>query len=262
MKRPRVVIPEIYQNVDNYTKAMYAAGMDPVVVSVQSVQVVDSIQQEFMDYHEFSPASCDGLLLPGGGDINPESYGESNHGSMPVDEWVDDLQFRMLKDFVRCKKPILGICRGLQLINVWFGGSLIQDLEDASVHRSKPAAGDLVHDCRAEKGCWLAKLYGESFPHNSNHHQAVCRLGEGLTVDSRCPFDDVIEAFHHATLPIFAVQWHPERMCLAHERSDTVNGLEIFRFFCRVCGGSSGHSDPYRDDPFRRDGIVSDGLGL
>lgn len=296
--RPRIIIPEIHQDISNYTKAMYAAGMDPIVVSVQSIQMKNTIQtaksiqmerttqqersihtekpihkensiktekyiqQEFMDYQDVNPASCDGLLLPGGGDINPNAYGEENRGSNPVDEWVDKLQFKMLELFLQCGKPVFGICRGLQLINVWFGGTLIQDLEDAPVHKWKPQGGDQVHSCRTEKGCWLAGLYGETFFHNSSHHQAVGRLGDGLVVDSRCPLDDVVEAFHHTSLPVYAVQWHPERMCLAHERTDTVNGLEILRFFCGICGGGHDSDDPCRDHPFRLGGVVSDGLGL
>lgn len=260
--RPRIAIPEIHQNMINYTRAMEAAGIDPLVVSMQSIQTVSPSQQEYMDYNDVNIDSCDGLLLPGGGDINPELYGESNQGSIPVDMWVDHLQFRILEDFVNHHKPILGICRGMQMINVWFGGSLIQDLKDADVHRHIPRVKDQVHACRAAKGSWLEELYGESFCCNSNHHQAISLLGKDLIADSHCPLDDVIESLHHASLPIYGVQWHPERMCLAHERSDTVNGLAIFRFFCVLCGGEPSSNDPYADHPFRKEGIVSDGLGL
>ena len=65
MSRPRVAIPEIHQDVSNYTRAMYAAGMDPIIVSVQSIQMKKNTQQEYMDFNDVSPASCDGLLLPG-----------------------------------------------------------------------------------------------------------------------------------------------------------------------------------------------------
>ena len=262
MTRPRVAIPEIHQNMVNYTRAMEAAGIDPLVVSFQSIQIEKPSQQEYIDYHEVNALSCDGLLLPGGGDINPELYGQENHGSNPVDRWLDDIQFRILEDFIRHRKPVLGICRGMQVINVWFGGSLIQDMEDASVHMHIPRDKDQVHECRVVKGSWLEKLYAESFYHNSNHHQAVCRLGNDLTVDSHCPVDDVVEALHHNSLPVYGVQWHPERMCLAHKRPDTVDGLAVFRFFCALCGGRPDREDPYADHPFRQEGIVSDGLGL
>ena len=256
MNRPRVIIPEIYQDVSNYTKAMTAAGIEPLVVSVQAAQIMHTVQQEYMDYQDVYVPSFDGLLIPGGGDINPDEYGEINHGSSPVEKWVDELQFRMLEDFIRNKKPVFGICRGLQIINVRFGGSLIQNLDDAPVHNQDPGEPDRVHACITREGSWLRDLYGESFVHNSSHHQAVHRLGDDLVVDSWCSTDDVVESIHHTALPIYAVQWHPERMCLSHERSDTVNGLEIFRFFCRVCGG-----EPVLDDPYTGQ-IVSGGLGL
>lgn len=256
MERPRIIVPEIYQDVTNYTKAMFAAGMEPVVVSVQSAQIMRTVQQEYMDYRDVRVSSFDGLLIPGGGDINPDEYGQINHGSHPVEKWVDELQFRMLEDILKAHKPVLGICRGLQMINVRFGGTLIQNLKDAPLHIPPRGERDRVHGCHAVKNSWLERLYGASFSHNSCHHQAVRRLGEGLVVDGRCPADGVVESLHHTSLPVYAVQWHPERMCLAHARPDTVDGLAVFRFFCEVCGGRPDHEDPYRGQ------IVSDGLGL
>ena len=262
MYRPRIAIPEIYQNVSNYTNAMYAAGMEPIVVSVQTAHAARSSQKEYMDWKDIRPESCDGLILPGGGDINPQAYGEENQGSVPVDPWIDTLQMELLKSFLRLRKPVFGICRGLQVINVCLGGSLIQDLEDTSVHMATPRCNDQVHACRAVKGSWIESLYGESFFHNSNHHQAVRRLGEDLVADGFCPLDGVVESFHHARLPIYGVQWHPERMCLSHERSDTVNGLAVFLYFCTICGGEAEGVNAVSEDPYRRMGMVSEGLGL
>ena len=189
MYRPRIVIPEIHQNVNNYTNAMYASGIDPIVVSVQSIHASFSSQKEYMDWNDVRPETCDGLLLPGGGDINPQKYGEENHGSLPVDPWIDTLQFDLLDRFLRHQKPVLGICRGLQMINVCLGGSLIQDLDDALVHMCDPRCKDQVHTCKAEKGSWVEGLYGERFALNSNHHQAIRRMGEDLIADSVCPLD-------------------------------------------------------------------------
>ena len=238
MKRPRIVIPEINQNVKNYVNAAAAAGMEPVVVSVQAEQVPQTYQQEYLDYSEFRVDAYDGLLLPGGGDINPARYGQEDHGSTMINDELDKLQFAILDDFVKKGKPVFGICRGHQVINVYFGGTMIQHLSTSFRHARKLEEPDKVHACTAYEESWLAKIYGTNFSHNSAHHQAVDRLGENLMVDSRCTEDGTIEAIHHAILPVYSVQWHPERMCLEWEREDTVNGLPVLEFFSRVCGSS------------------------
>lgn len=235
MRRPRIVIPEINQNIRNYINAVIAAGMDPVAVSFQEEQLPQTYQQEYLDYSEFKAEAYDGLLIPGGGDINPARYGQENRGSTMVIDALDKLQFSILDDFVKSGKPVFGICRGHQVINVYFGGTMIQHLPTSFRHARKLEDPDKVHRCIAKEGSWLAELYGTEFSHNSAHHQAVDRLGENLVVDSHCLEDGIIESMHHELLPIYSVQWHPERMCLDWEREDTVNGLPVLQFFCRVC---------------------------
>lgn len=235
MRRPRIAIPEIDQNVKNYVNAVFAAGMEPIVISLQTEQVNQKFQQEYLDYSEFRADAYDGLLLPGGGDIDPVRYGQENHGSIMIMEALDELQFAILEDFVRCGKPVLGICRGHQVINVYFGGTLIQHLPTAVRHSRELDEPDKVHRCIAKEDSWLARLYGIKFSHNSAHHQAVDCPGEGLVIDSYCLEDGTVEAMHHSTLPIYSVQWHPERMCLELEREDTVNGLPVMEFFYRIC---------------------------
>lgn len=237
MRIPRIAVPEIDQNVKNYTSAITAAGMEPIVISVQSEQVHQNYQQEYMDYSEFRVEAYDGLLIPGGVDINPARYGQENHGSMMIMDALDELQFAMLDDFVKNGKPVLGICRGHQVINVYFGGTMIQHLPTAFRHSHESNEPDKVHRCIAEEGCWLQQLYGTEFPHNSSHHQAVNQPGQGLVIDGHCLEDGTVEAMHHSELPIYSVQWHPERMCLEWESEDTVNGLAVIQFFCRICGG-------------------------
>ena len=247
MKLPRIAIPEIDQNVTNYVNAVKAAGMEPVVVSVQSRNSVQSNHQEYLDYSEFRVFSYDGLVIPGGWDVCPSRYGQENRGCGRMMEELDDLQLSILDDFVKSRKPVLGICRGHQLINVYFGGSLIQDLPEKERH-IWTEKGDNVHRCRAEAGSWLAGLYGTEFYHNSSHHQAIDVCGEGIRVVSTCPEDGVPEAMRHEKLEICGVQWHPERMCLAHTRNDTVSGLPVFGFFCEVCGGSpEKHAEKQRN---------------
>lgn len=257
MKRPRIALPEINQDVKNYIRALYAAGMEPIVISIQTEQIQQRYQQEYLDYSEFQVDAYDGLLIPGGWDIDPIRYGQKNMGSREIREDLDMLQFSMLDDFVKKGKPVLGICRGHQVINVYFGGTLIQDLPTAARHFFETHTIDRVHDCVAKKESWLAKLYGMAFTHNSAHHQAIDRPGNGIVIDSYCPEDGTVESAHHAALPIYSVQWHPERMCLALEREDTVNGLPVFQFFCRLCGGEPGTVSDHVND-----GIMSDGMGL
>lgn len=236
MKSFRIAIPEMNQDVKNYVRAVQGAGMEPVVVSIQAKQGQQKIQREYLDYAEFRTEDFDGLLLPGGGDINPARYGQKNEGSVMVIDELDELQFAMLDSFVKSGKPVFGICRGHQLINVYFGGTLIQHLPMAFLHSRKPDEPDKVHLCTVKEGSWLADLYGTEFFHNSSHHQAVDRVGKGLVADSYCPEDGTVESMHHEALPVYSVQWHPERMCLEHRRTDTVDGMAVLQFFRRMFG--------------------------
>lgn len=180
---------------------------------------------------------CAGLLLPGGGDVEPVRYGEENRGSHDIDPALDRQQFALLERYRGAGKPILGICRGHQVINVFFGGSLIQDLPGADFHTRRNGV-DSIHPTTAEPGSFAAALYGPSFTVNSAHHQGVGVLGEGL-IPVQYAKDGVIEGVRHAELPIFGVQWHPERMTGRLSRPDTVDGSVLFHFFLSLaepCG--------------------------
>ncbi len=178
----------------NYVDALEASG----VWCMASLDIKDCEQYDF-----------DGLLLPGGGDIDPIFYGETINGSRNPDKALDEAQWAILDVFVKDEKPILGICRGHQLINVYFGGSLIQHMENSSEHQS--SGGDVYHETIVKGRSFLSDIYGEGeLEVNSSHHQAVKVLGEGLHAIQFC--GDVIEAMEHGTLPIRCVQWHPERM--------------------------------------------------
>ena len=154
--------------------------------------------------------SCSALLLPGGGDITPAFFGEKNHGSRCIDTELDILQLQALELCLRNRKPVLGICKGMQLINVGLGGTVIQDMPTAELHKYKD--GDQYHVTVIEPCSWLHTLYGSSLTVNSAHHQSVGRLGDGLTAVQYCPQDGCPEAFVHKSLPILGVQWHPERL--------------------------------------------------
>ncbi|MBQ8953579.1 MAG: gamma-glutamyl-gamma-aminobutyrate hydrolase family protein [Clostridia bacterium] len=182
------------------------------------------------------PADCDGLLLPGGADVDPARYNQPNIAAYDVNPGLDALQWAALDSFFKAGKPILGICRGHQLLNAYMGGLLIQDVPSRRFHDW--AAGqttDKAHCTVAEPGSWIEALYGRRFWTNSAHHQAVLRPGPEVIVDQHS-LDGVIEATHHQTRPAYSVQWHPERMCFKHRRPDTVDGSVLIGWFLDLCG--------------------------
>lgn len=173
---------------------------------------------------------CGALLLPGGADMDPSLYGEENHGSKGIDRALDLTEIALAKEFFRAGKPILGICRGLQVLNAAFGGSLIQDLPTAAVHCWEEATGDKAHLVKVPEDSFLHRLYGDRFFVNSAHHQGIGLLADGFQISAQAE-DGVIEAVEWPLHRIYGVQWHPERLMLRHERPDTVNGRELFQFF-------------------------------
>lgn len=215
----RIAIPVMpYGNIQNYLDALSALG-------------AEGIRGD--DLRAFT--GCDGLLLPGGWDVDPALYHRQNRGSLHIDRALDDLQLEALRRFMEAGRPALGICRGMQLMNVCFGGTLIQHLPNAGLHsRDADASEDKVHMTCAEEGSILHGLYGRSFAVNSSHHQAVDLPGQGVRITQRTP-SGVAEGFEHETLPAWGVQWHPERMCFGHARPDTVDGRRVFEKFLGDC---------------------------
>lgn len=179
-----------------------------------------------------TPDAChyDGLVLPGGGDIAPCLFGAENKGSRNIDEPLDRIQLRLLDVFLRAGKPVLGICKGLQILNIYFGGSLIQDLPAASRQIHEYQNGDQIHPTRASRGTFPERLYGGAPVTNSAHHQGVGSVGEGLLV-AQYSHDFVVEAMYHRSLPVLGVQWHPERMCFAHADIRMEDGSLLLRYF-------------------------------
>lgn len=219
MVRPKILTSGILK-IENYIKAIEAAGGEAILA------------QEYAE--EF-----DGLVLCGGVDINPSFYGEQINGSKNINKELDEIEFALLKTFVEAGKPILGICRGCQLINIFFGGSLHQHINNAAAHTSGVVGLDLVHNVVAERESVIYDIYGESFSVNSSHHQAVKKLGKNLKITMHSENDHFVEGIEHTSLPIIAVQWHPERMCGEHLRNDTVDGSKIFEYFINLCKGQT-----------------------
>lgn len=192
---PSILIAGRHEDTANYEKALMKLGI-PFFVSLNADHAGNATH----------------LLLPGGGDITPAFFGQTDHGSHHVDTELDILQLEILSRFTAQKKPVLGICKGLQLINIHFGGSITQHIDTAENH--KWVGHDQFHyvfHCSLGRSDFFYQLYGNSVKVNSAHHQAVDRMGEGLVPVCRAG-DNVIEGLIHTSLPILAVQWHPERL--------------------------------------------------
>ena len=156
------------------------------------------------------PRDCCGLVLPGGGDISPDLFGETDQGSRDIDRKLDLAQLEALDCALMRSLPVFGICKGMQLINVALGGTILQDMPGDQIHPYVNA--DSYHDTFIRPGTFLEKCYGRSMRVNSAHHQRIQKAGRGLQLIQWCSQDGCPEALAHDTLPVFGVQWHPERL--------------------------------------------------
>lgn len=160
----------------------------------------------------------DGLVLQGGADVSPLSYGSTPLQPGWAGDRVRDLyEIELLWEFIIQGKPVLGICRGAQLLNVAFGGTLYQDLPTemgtGERHRNEALYDEVVHPVELTTGGWLRDLYAgtEIATVNSIHHQAVQKLGKDMVVEAVSPADGVIEAIRwQGSGFAIGVQWHPE----------------------------------------------------
>jgi putative glutamine amidotransferase len=215
---PRIAIPEPTSDdpeynaraLPQYISAVENAGAEPVVVRLNDAR----------EHVAKLLASVQGILLPGSGhDVDPARYGET-----PAPETAPNDAARavadefLLQDAFDHRKPILAICHGTQTLNVWRGGSLIQDLKTPVNHRPGREVVE-AHPVKIAEGSRLTRilsLAGESDPQvNSSHHQAIREVGKDLRMTAISPNDAVVEAVELDTPDHFVVgvQWHPERTC-------------------------------------------------
>lgn len=160
----------------------------------------------------------DGILLTGGTDIDPSRYNrESETDEFPLEPDRDEFELSLLSQATIVGMPVLGICRGLQVINVHAGGTLHQHVPEHAKFNDAP--NTLSHEVSIEPGCALSAMYGDTLSVNSLHHQTVDTVGSDLKVTAR--FENTVEGLEHDSLPIVAVQWHPEML-------DTRKGDPIF----------------------------------
>jgi len=193
----------------NYYAALKESGLEPVFSR-------DLILAE----------DCDGLLLTGGYDIDPVYYGQENLACVNVDTVRDKEEIGLVHRFMDLKRPIFGICRGHQILNVALGGDMIQHVPG---HVELAPGLDDIHPVYAEHD-FMRKIYGDRFVVNSAHHQLVWHLGEGLRVTCRSD-EGYIEGILHENGKVFGVQFHPERIGFAKRREEAVDGAKLFDAF-------------------------------
>jgi len=213
--KPRIAIPEPCSSAYDpeyrgralppYLQAVEAAGGEPVVIPL-GLTPEETAKRI---------TACSAVLLPGSkADVDPQKFGAAAHpktvAADPLRDAADEL---LLQDAYNLRKPIFAICYGLQSLNVWRTGSLVQHLESKINHTAKGV--ERAHQVAVEPDSLLAReaSCAPTIAVNSSHHQAADVVGDGLRITARCPDDGVIEALE-GTLPghyVLAVQWHPER---------------------------------------------------
>jgi putative glutamine amidotransferase len=236
MAQPRILIPIPIQDAErrrytlgkNYVHSIIAAGGVPLLVPT----ALDDAT-----LHELFTAA-DGVMLTGGDDVNPALFGEEVHEKTGgIDHDRDRAEMALMRWCAAADKPVFGICRGIQVMNVALGGSLIQDVPSQAPselthpgHWNGAARDQVLHTVTCDEGTRAAALLGRDVGVNSFHHQSIKRLGDGLVVTGRAP-DGIVEAVEiPAQRFCLGVQWHPEEM--AAGRADM---LGIFRAFVAAC---------------------------
>lgn len=196
------------QNNRTYSDALLAVGALPLLLPATTDANVIGQYADLID----------GLLLSGGVDVDPTLFGENQKWACGgVNTLRDDFEMKLIKSMLRHPdKPILGICRGIQILNVALGGDLYQDLQssfetETICHRQKQRAVYCSHSVEVRPGSKLHAIYGEErIMVNSLHHQAVRKLPEGVLPSAVAP-DSVVEAVELQGHPFcLGVQWHPE----------------------------------------------------
>ena len=215
----------IFLNHDYLNAIRHFGGM-PLVIPAEAGEA----EQQYL------LSQCDGLLLTGGDDIDPALYGETILNDTVVTAPVRDAgEPRLCRMAEERNLPILGICRGIQILNVYFGGSLYQDipaqLDTPVKHSMEKPYHRTCHDCVVTPGTPLAAWTGRNvISVNSHHHQAVKDVAPGFAVMGNCS-DGVVEAIWKPDAAFLcAVQWHPEKIWDIEESS-----AQIFKAFFQAC---------------------------
>ncbi|MBZ5523710.1 MAG: gamma-glutamyl-gamma-aminobutyrate hydrolase family protein [Acidobacteriia bacterium] len=212
-EKPRIAIPEpcsydrdySKRALPPYLKAVESCGGDAVVIPLSSTP--EEVAR--------LATGCSAILLPGSkADVDPQKFGAAKHPQTAKSDILRDaVDELLLQDAYNMRKPVFGICYGLQSLNVWRTGTLVQHIE-SSVEHSPKDKDKMAHEVVIEPGTLLAhNAGGRVVPVNSSHHQSAEVPGDGLRVVAKCPADGVIEALEGTSRDhyVLAVQWHPER---------------------------------------------------
>ena len=195
-----------YLTTHTYSDSVLKAGGVPIVLVPLEENLLDTALDR-----------VDGMLFTGGGDVDPSRYGADRHKSVSgVDHERDEFELELARRCYARRMPTMAICRGLQVVNVALGGTLVQDLPSHTGAHGHDITGEGAYEPHSEAlvdpGCRLASILGEGLHRiNSIHHQAIEELGTGLRVVAAAP-DGTIEAVEHTdpSWSLIAVQWHPE----------------------------------------------------
>jgi len=234
MKKPIIGITSAYEEEKelknyhrttvciDYAKSIADAGGIPLVIPVLEDREIIKSQLELVD----------GLLMSGGLDINPQYYNQDFLGGINlISPERDRNEWTILEEYLSTGKPLLGVCRGMQMINIFLGGTLYQDMRHISGtllnHRQNYLPELEVHRVEIAENSILDNLFGRELLTNSFHHQAVDKLGRDLKVTGTTS-DNIIEAFEGVRDGfLLGVQWHPEMMTARGNK----NMLKIFEKF-------------------------------
>lgn len=213
----------------DYSAAVTQAGGLPLLVPS-----VPEVPAEEVAGH------LDALLLTGGGDVDPARYGEpARPETSGVDPDRDQVELALLDACRDRALPVLGICRGCQLLNVAFGGSLVQELATVSErpHLVLGSRHTISHELQLEPDSGLRRVAGtDRLGVNSIHHQGIDRLGQALRAVARAE-DGLVEGIEDADGSVLGVQWHPENLL-----DDAPSHLGLFRWLVQAAGGASADS--------------------
>ena len=208
MKQPKIGLINTWAFLDDHIRCILDAGGLPVMLPVAAGA---ENAPHYVDM-------LDGLLIPGGEDVTPFLYGQEPVPQVKlIRRDKDDFEMALIRAAVAQHKPVFGICRGQQLINVTLGGTLVQDVPtqggSISHHQDGAIPDELLHSVEIEKDSHLYKLFGKTrLEVNTYHHQAVKEAAPDLRVVATAP-DGIVEAIESKDGYVFGVQWHPECLC-------------------------------------------------